>query len=196
MRLLGAGRRTAFINNALDMAEKNRRVASASEEIVRLKSIGLKPVEVDLRKYFGRPDELREALFGFDLIWARGGNTFVLRRAFRASGLDDILKELLAKDAIVYGGYSAGVCVLAPTLRGDELVDDANAIVDGYEDEVIWEGLGIVPYSIAPHYRSDHPESTAIEKTVEYYKANDMPFKALHDGEAIVIDGEKERLVG
>jgi len=35
----------------------------------------------------------------------------------KLSGLDEILKDLLKKENILYGGYSAGVCVLAPTLR-------------------------------------------------------------------------------
>ena len=32
--------------------------------------------------------------------------------------------RLLADDAVAYGGYSAGICVLAPTLRGLEGVDN------------------------------------------------------------------------
>ena len=96
---------------------------------------------------------------------------------------------------MVYGGYSAGICILTPTLRGLELVDDADFVPDGYDSEIIWDGLGIVPYSIAPHYKSDHPESPAIDNTVEYFKEKNMPFKTLRDGEAIVIDGDKEQVV-
>ncbi len=188
LRLLGEGRRTALICNAMDMVEEDARADSNTREIERLKAIGLQPEEVDLRKYFGKPDQLRDALKGFDLIWARGGNVFVLRRAFRESGFDEILPELLAQDALVYGGYSAGVCVLAPTLRGLELVDNAS-------EDSIWEGLGIVPYSIAPHYQSDHPESDDVDKVVEYFKAHNMPYKTLRDGEVIVIDDSGERIV-
>jgi dipeptidase E len=46
-------------------------------------SLGLEPVEIDLRRYIGKDSELRAVLSGFDLIYVRGGNTYILRRAFR-----------------------------------------------------------------------------------------------------------------
>jgi dipeptidase E len=58
------------------------------------------------------------------------------------------------------------------------------------------ECLGLIPYCVAPHYKSDHPESAAVDKTVEYYINNHIPFIALHDGQAIVIDGEEQTVVG
>ena len=195
MKLVGAGRRAALIGNAMDMVYEAERSASISEELDRLRGIGLIPVEIDLRKYFGKTKELKQTLMNFNLVWVRGGNTFVLRRALKMSGADEIIRELLEKDAMVYGGYSAGICILTPTLRGLELVDDADFVPDGYDSEIIWDGLGIVPYSIAPHYKSDHPESPAIDNTVEYFKEKNMPFKTLRDGEAIVIDGDKEQVV-
>lgn len=187
LRMLGSGRRTAMIGNAMDMADPVTRAASNKEEMVRLESIGLKPTEIDLRQYFGKKEELRAAFSDFDLMWVRGGNTFVLRRAFKQSGFNDLVKEFLEKDSVVYGGYSAGICLLAPTLRGLEIVDDPNVTPEGYNKEVIWEGLNILPYSIAPHYKSDHPESADIDRTVEYFEANKMPYKTLRDGEVIII---------
>ena len=196
MRLLKGKKKTALINNARDLATAAERPETLAEEIARLESIGLEPVEVDLRKYFGKPDELKDILAGFDLIWVRGGNVFVLARVFRASGADEIIKELLEKDAVVYGGYSAGIDMLTTTLHGAELVDDAYAVPEGYDPEIIWDAMGILPYSIAPHYKSDHPESPAVDKMVEYLENNCMPFTALRDGEAIVVDGDKTRIVG
>lgn len=60
---------------------------------------------------------------------------------------------------------------------------------------MIWGGLGVLDYAVAPHYRSNHPESEDIEKCVEYFKANNIPYKTLHDGEAIVINGDQETLL-
>ncbi|MEX5711920.1 hypothetical protein AB1484_27395 [Parafrankia sp. FMc6] len=81
LRLLGGGRRTALVLNAQDWKSPEDRATDLAQEAERLESIGLRPEETDLRQYFGRPDELRRALAGYDLIWVRGGNTFVLRRA-------------------------------------------------------------------------------------------------------------------
>jgi len=61
---------------------------------------------------------------------------------------------------------------------------------------VIFDGLGLVDYSIAPHYRSDHLESATIEKVVGFFETNSMPYKALRDGQAIVFDGENSFIAG
>jgi dipeptidase E len=98
-----------------------------------------------------------------------------------------ILKRLAQKDGLLYGGYSAGVCVLAPTLRGIEIVDDPNVKPYGDNAETIFEGLNIIDYSVVPHYQSNHPESEKMETVVEYMKKNEIPFKTLKDGEVIVM---------
>ncbi len=81
-----------------------------------------------------------------------------------------------------------GACVVTPTLEGIHLADDPSAMPLGYSPEVIWKGLSFVPYCIAPHYRSDHSESALIEKSVEYFIGNKIPFVALHDGESLIVD--------
>jgi dipeptidase E len=196
LRLLGDGRRTALMMNALDFLDPSTRAALTHQEMERLHSIGLDSTEIDLRHYFGRTAELREALGQFDLVWVHGGNCFVLRRAFRHSGMDKVANELLASDALVYGGYSAGIDMLTPSLHGAELVDDPTIVPAGYDSPIIWECLGLVPYAIAPHYKSDHPESAAVDKSVEFFIDNHIPFIALRDGEAIVVDGASQQVVG
>jgi dipeptidase E len=194
LELLGDGRRTALILNAMDFVSPEDRAADLERETERLKSIGLEPTEVDLRQFFGKPTGLKEMLAEFDLIWVRGGNAFVLRRAFRQSGADAAITELLAEDAVVYGGYSAGVDILQPHLHGIELVDPPDAIPDGYDKNIIWDCLGILPYCVAPHYKSDHPESADVDKTVAYYIENHIPFVALRDGEVIVVNGGSKEI--
>ena len=192
LKLLGDGRRTAVIHNAADAISPDERQSKVFDEADRLKSIGLEPTEIDLREYFGKPDELRAKLAEYDLLWVRGGNCFVLRRAFKMSGADKIVTDLLRDDSVVFGGYSAGIDMLTPSLRGADLVDDVNAVPEGYDSEIIWEGLNLVPFAIAPHYKSDHPESADIDKSVEYLIDNHIMFIALRDGEAIVVDGDKQ----
>jgi dipeptidase E len=65
-------------------------------------------------------------------------------------------------------------------------VDAPEAAAAGYAEPTIWDGLGLIPYSIVPHHRSDHPESGAVEAMVEYFEAHKMPFVALRDGETII----------
>jgi dipeptidase E len=197
LRLLGSGRRTALILNADDYKSPEDRAAGGEREFAELSGIGLDPFELDLRKFFGRTEELRDVLSTVDLIYARGGSAFVLRRAFAHCGADQVIPDLLAKDAVVYGGYSAGPCMLIPSLRGfDGAVDLPDFTPDGYPaGPPIWDGLGVLPFAIAPHYRSDHPESNEIERSVAYFIENHEPFIALRDGQAIVVDGDTRYVV-
>jgi dipeptidase E len=122
-------------------------------------------------------------------LWVRGGNTFILRRAFKESGMDQWLIRQKDNRELVYAGYSAGVCVLSPTLKGLELVDDPNIVSEGYPKETVWEGLSLIDFAFAPHFESPgHPETEAVSKEVEYYKKAGIEYKTLHDGEAVVID--------
>lgn len=85
--------------------------------------------------------------------------------------------------------------MLTPSLHGTELVDDPHTTPTGYGQEVIWDCLDIFPYAIAPHYKSDHPESADIDKSVTYFIDHHIPFIALRDGEAIVMEGHTWRVV-
>jgi dipeptidase E len=66
-------------------------------------------------------------------------------------------------------------------------VDDPT-VVPYTSSQVIFEGLGLLPYLILPHYRSDHPESALIEQEVEYCTREEIPFRTLRDGEVIIED--------
>jgi len=48
--------------------------------------------------------------------------------------------------------------------------------------------MGLVDFSIAPHYRSEHPESAAIEGVITYFEAHHMPYKVLRDGEVLIVE--------
>lgn len=189
VELVGTNKKTAVIGNSIDFGnDPERRKAGVQREIDDLTKLGFIPEEVDLRNYFGKPEELEKKLSEFGMLWVRGGNTFILRKAFKESGLDQWLAKQKDNQDLVYAGYSAGVCVLSPSLKGLDTVDDPNLPADGYSSEVIWEGLGLIDFAFAPHYRSNHPESAAVEKEVEYYKNQGLKFIALHDGEVIVIN--------
>jgi dipeptidase E len=189
LALLGSGKRTAIISNALDNISATARAIYRDEVYnphVELRALGLKTEELDLRRYFGQVEALRARLSAFDLVWVMGGNAFVLRRAMKQSGFDDVIVDMLDKDEIVYGGFSAGAVVAAPTLRGIELIDDPAAVPAGYEAEPTWDGLGLIDYSIVPHFRSPHPESAAAERAVRHMCSRGMRYRALRDGEVIV----------
>jgi dipeptidase E len=130
------------------------------------------------------------------LTWLRGGNVFMLRYALHRSGGDAVFRDLLAEDALVYAGYSAGACILSPSLRGLEAVDDADAVTRLYGAEPVWDGLALLDEAFVPHYRSPgHPETAAIEGVVARYRAEGTAYRTLHDGQALVVNGTDRIIV-
>jgi dipeptidase E len=151
---------------------------------------------LDLRDYFDDEQRLRRELAGVALAWLRGGNVFMLRYALRRSGGDTVSCDLLASDALVYAGYSAGPCVLSPSLQGLEAVYDADALMRIYRAEPVWEGLAVLDRAFVPHYRPPgHPETTALGLVAEKYRAEGVPHRTLQDGQALLISGANVAIV-
>jgi dipeptidase E len=195
--LAGAGnRRAVVIANAMDDAPLAVRRASVGMELAALADLGFDAVELDLRDYFGQGQRVREELAGVSVAWLRGGNVFMLRHALHRCGADTVFRELLAGDELVYAGYSAGPCVLSPSLRGLELVDDADAVTRAYGCAPMWDGLAVLAEAFVPHYRSpEHPETAAIERVVARYRADGVAHRTLRDGQVLLINGPDTMIV-
>ena len=188
VELLDARAPAAVIANAIDGASDEVRREGVERELAALADLGLEAEELDLRDYFDAPKRLAAELSRYGLVWVRGGNTFVLRHALATAGADEVLVGLLAQDALVYAGYSAGCCVLAPSLRGLELVDEPEDVTETHGVPPIWEGLGLIEYAFVPHVESpDHPETDACGRLAEHYRAIGVEHRTLRDGEAIVV---------
>ena len=196
VQLLNGKKRVGVIVNAIDHIEPLARENFLADQIQNIKKLGLETQEIDLRTYFSKKDSLEKKVQEFDGLWVTGGNAFTLRRAFRQSGFDTILPGLLDQDKLVYAGFSAGVCVLAPMLDGYELCDDPNHVPENYPKEIDWEGLGILDYAFLPHYKSDHRETELIDKVLEYMEQKQILNRPIHDGQAIVVNGKMEFIVG
>lgn len=196
LRLAGDGAQVAVVANSVDGAPADIRREGVERELADLTGLGLRPHELDLRELSG-PDAVQAALEGVDAVWVRGGNTFVLRVELARSGADAVLAEAVRRDALVYAGYSAGGCVLAPSLRGLELVDpveDVGRVRPGAC--VVWEGLGVLDRAFVPHWSSPgHPETEMIDDVVARYDADATPYWKLSDGQALVVDGDSATVV-
>lgn len=194
-KLLKGKARVAFINNAADRHPEETKAERFLLRKAELKAIGLEVSLLDLRKFFDKKEELAQELEKYDAVYIAGGNTFVLRRAMFDSGFDEIIVELLKEDKIVYGGWSAGSCVAAPTLIGVELMDYPDEVQKVYGKDPVWEGLNLVPYSIVPHYQSNHEEKELADLAVQFFTKENIPFKTLRDGQVIIVDGGEERMI-
>jgi len=182
--------KVAVIANALDHTAPSIRSSYADGQILEFRQLGFDADELDLREYFDAPRRLPATLDTYGLVWVTGGNVFLLRRAMRLSGFDAHIVAEKKRDCLVYGGFSAGACVTGPTLRGFEIVDDLEATAEGYTDDIIWDGLGLVSYSIAPHYKSDHEDADRVDRLVQYFIDHEFRFITIRDGEAVVTTAD------
>lgn len=180
-----------YIPNALDFsgADPERRQKHIEKDMGSLEELGLECELLDLKSYFGNQDSLRNKLEELQAVFISGGNVFVLRQAMKLSGFDFLIKELKEGDTkFLYSGYSAACCVLSEDLEPYKIVDDATDTPYEQQKEVIWKGLGFIDYIFLPHWDSDHPESEDIDKEIEYCKQNNLKYKAIRDGDVIVIE--------
>jgi dipeptidase E len=193
----GRGARMAVVTNALDNIPLEAQLDYARTQmdiIAYFAGQGFDPSPIDLRSYFGRAPALRDVLLRNRIVWATGGNAFLLRRAMRESGFDSLVRDLLG-EGLVYGGWSAGACVAGASLRPVGLMDDPDVTAPGYGPSgPVWEGLGLVPFTIIPHHASDHPEAPAAERAVEYARAEGIDHVALRDGDVLVSDDGEPQL--
>jgi dipeptidase E len=180
--------------NALDGFDDDRRRSDTTTQVEGLAAIGLLAENLDLRDF--SPDEI-EAAFGHpDFVWVRGGNVFTLRMAMARSGLDEVIKRGLAADAFVYGGFSAGACVLAPSLVGLEHCDPIEDCRAVYGD-VRFDGLAVLDRPVVPHLDSPgHPEAELVTEVAARYAAEGQGYWGLRDGQALVVDGADARIRG
>jgi dipeptidase E len=187
---LPAGARVAVVSNAVDFIPEADRLAYARnvfDPVEHFRRYGLAADDLDLRRFFDDRADLGAALKDVRLVWANGGNAFLLRRAMQQSGLDEFLRERVRDSALIYGGWSAGAVVAGSSLRGLELMDDPEIVVEGYRGPPIWEGLGLVDFAIVPHFESPHPEAEAAARAVAWLSEKGLPYRALRDGEALIL---------
>lgn len=175
----------ALLPNAKDLKEPSEYQESLEEVAKYFGSFKCAFEVIDLR-LFSVATALKERLEPFDLIWACGGNTFMLRYQMRRSGLEEILPDLLRQK--VYGGESAGAIVAGISLKGIQRFDDPTHV-----PELIWEGLGLVDKMILPH--ADSPDFIeGMPELIEQYPDKRQRI-VLNDNEAYIMDGARRLIV-
>lgn len=189
--MVGSDKRVLFVENAKDEMPPQDRADHVHKKKAEFEAAGFEFFELDLRQYFRSPDTLRPIVAAASFMFVSGGNTFVLRRAFAYSGLDSILSNELKASSMVYAGSSAGSILMTKTLHGTEHGDDPYVVPDGYNEEIIWDGIGLVYPQLIPHYQSDWFGGQA-DAMKDYFSAEGMPYETLKDGEVYIVDGEYE----
>ncbi|HPR10270.1 MAG TPA: Type 1 glutamine amidotransferase-like domain-containing protein [Candidatus Saccharibacteria bacterium] len=168
----------AIIPNAKDYYIPRAKAVRISKLEQYYNELGLKTSVIDL---LATPSQqLKAQLLTCDAVHVAGGNTFSLRYASKKANFDSVVESLLHK-GIVYIGESAGAILAGISLKSVELDDEPL-----FAEEIIYEGLGLVPYFILPH--ADNPsfiKSNQLAK--QTYQPQDMI--VLNDNQAAIFDG-------
>jgi dipeptidase E len=153
-----------------------------------IRNLGFNVNVVDLREFIHRPNELETILSASDLLWVGGGNMYYLRWLLREVNADAIIKRLVENGA-VYCGWSAGACVVGPTLLEGEKMDDITQA-----KEVIYEGLQLVDFVMVPHIDSELFSHNAQdwERRLKQRGFKTIPLK---DDQAILINEDTLRIL-
>jgi dipeptidase E len=175
----------ALIANAKDYYVKRARNFSVGDLVEYMSRLGLRVDLVDLRNS-SDADSVKQELAGHDLVWAMGGNTYMLRYEMRRSGFDQIIKELL-ESGVVYGGDSAGALVAGQSIAGVEPADRPE-----FAEEYIVDGLDLIPYVILPHV--DNPEFTNVLPVFKK-KHQDKEIIELKDSQAVIFNDNGHHIV-
>ncbi|MFA6492692.1 MAG: Type 1 glutamine amidotransferase-like domain-containing protein [Patescibacteria group bacterium] len=172
----------AHIPNAADPQENKSYVKESTDQ---LKAMGMKIREIDLKKE--NRNSIKEKFIDCDVIFVNGGNTFYLLDVIRKSGLDKILPDLLDQGKI-YIAASAGSYVVCPTIEAAGWKHADRNIV-GLKN---LEALNLIPFIITAHYNREK-----YHDSIEYgVKKTKLPVVALYDTQAIVVEGDKVKVVG
>lgn len=139
------------------------------------------PSHISLFRREQGPEDLRQHLLSQDLIYVGGGSAISLLGAWRAHGIDVILREAW-EAGVVLGGLSAGsLCWFAEAVTG----------FHGTPRRV--DGLGLLPFSNCVHYE---PRSSRRLAYHSFLREGMRPGYAAEDGAALHFIGtELSRVV-
>lgn len=190
--MVGKNRKALVITNARDYKEDKG--LDVKRKLFKQNNLDFQ--ELDLRNYFGKSDELRSFIDDYQpgLVVLTGGNMFLLRRALYQSGFDEILKKDIRNNKYVLAGYSAGSIVVGPDLHGFKQLDNPYLVLPGYQEEIVWDGLGLIDILVLPH--ADSPKySQKIADASDLFGRKNWRHVVLNDSDVFVVDdGKKEVL--
>ena len=179
--LFGAVRRVLFVPYALH--DRGAYAAKARERLGRL-GYGLDPIH-------DAADPVR-AVEAAEAVFIGGGNTFRLLKELYSLGLLDPIRRRVGS-GMPYAGTSAGsnvACITIKTTNDMPIVEPPS-----------FDGLGLVPFNVNPHYLDPDPSSTHMGETREtrireFHEENDPVVVGLREGAMLRIEGDRVVLKG
>ncbi|NTV44709.1 MAG: type 1 glutamine amidotransferase-like domain-containing protein [Candidatus Yonathbacteria bacterium] len=143
------GKTVLFVANAADPYDGTQEWVE--DDRVAFEKFGCTVQEADLRTF--DEDKFCNLLDTSDIIHFCGGSVLYLMSLIREKGLEDVLKEYVLDEKIIYSGTSAGSMIPAQDLNLNRFEDEEAEFVGKMSD---WSGLGFVNFSILPHAGTEY----------------------------------------
>ncbi|MCB9882141.1 MAG: dipeptidase PepE [Planctomycetes bacterium] len=142
-------------------------------------------MELELESVHEAP-HARKVLERVDGVFIGGGNTFRLLTRLYETGLVDAIRDRVFA-GMPYMGTSAGSNVACITIQ------TTNDMPIVYPPT--FDGIGLVPFNINPHFLDADPSSTHMGETREtrlreFHEMNDRPVVALREGAWLRVQGD------
>lgn len=153
------------------------------ENLEHLRSLGW--AEFDVLSLFAGPPSLLEArLRSADVILGYGGSNIWLAHAWKASGLDTVLRELL--DEKVYVGWSAGSMIFSRFhAAAVEALDDDEPEV--FEVDDVSPAVPLFDWFVICHLGAPYFPGLTAEWAAERARRLGAPLWVLDDDTALVV---------
>ncbi|NTV22479.1 MAG: type 1 glutamine amidotransferase-like domain-containing protein [Candidatus Yonathbacteria bacterium] len=145
--------------------------------------------EADLRTLDS--DALRKLLDSSDIIHFCGGSVVYLMSLIRERGVEEIIKEYVLSDKIMYSGTSAGSMIASKNLELCKYDTEEEPFVSNMKD---WSGFAFVHVYILPHAGSPDFSETNKE-IVGHVPKHPQAVIVLFDHQAVWYAEEKFEIV-
>jgi dipeptidase E len=181
LELLGKkpkGMDLCYIPTASDPSEDKWYVKENQD---RLSELGFNITDVDIKT-----SSLTNAMNSFDIVFVEGGNAFYLLKHVRDSGFDFAIKRFLDRGGI-YVGSSAGSMIAGLNIESAEWK---------HLDKNIVNLKNLTAMKLVPFVISAHLDDKNIDLIRSCASKVDYPVIALTDKQALLVDGDKQRIVG
>lgn len=175
----------AFIPTAANVAMGDK--SWMIDDLVNCKKLGFKAIDiVDISAI---PKELwLPRLQAVDVLLVEGGDASYLMHWMEASGLKEILPEML--ETKVYVGISAGSIIMGRGLDSGMVGELYLEVVANPEKD---DGMGIINALIRPHLNSPDYSKINLDYMEKISKESPDTFYAIDDNTAIkIVDGNVE----
>jgi len=158
------------------------------------KKAGFQLSEVDFREV--SKDDFIKVLNSANILHVGGGLVLYFLSLVRKKGIDEVIKNYVRNDRIIYTGTSAGSIIAAESVelyRYEKYDEKETEFIKDVSD---FSGLGFVEFLIIPH--AGNKEQDELHKDMiehKYLSEYPAPIIFLHDNQAIWVEDGNIKII-